>query len=72
MKTQYKTVQDIFNEIGPSSKVATILNMHQFSVDRWHRIGIAEKHWSKLMEVCDVTPIELHLINEKLRKKKSS
>jgi hypothetical protein len=66
----------IFEECGlPALVEACARNgspVGEMAILSWLKNGIPEKHWQSVMEVCDLSPVDLHEANEALRRARSA
>ncbi len=67
-----KTIEDLFRRVGGSVQIAAELNLNQYSVDRWEKTGVPEKHWKMLTEFAQIPITYLHEINEGIRAKRAA
>lgn len=45
-----KSIEDLFYNAGGSVHVAALLNVNQWTVERWRRLGIPDTYWPQLTE----------------------
>lgn len=63
-----KTVKDLFEKAGGSVHIASALNMNQWSIERWKKIGIPIFYWEVLKKKYGVTAEELLQMTKEARK----
>lgn len=63
-----KTVKELFEKAGGSVHVAAALNMNQWSVLRWQKIGVPIFYWEVLKKKYGVTAEELLQMTKEARK----
>jgi hypothetical protein len=63
-----KTLEELFKLAGGSVHVASLLNLNQYSVDRWDRNGIPQKHWGKLAAKYGLDVDTLYAISQGCKK----
>jgi len=65
--TSIKSIQDLFDLAGNAQRVASDLNIHQYTVERWRIAGVPNKYHERLAELYGATPIELYKLSQKIR-----
>ena len=66
--SKIKTVEDLIERAGGSPYIGILLNLHQYTVERWQISGhIPQKYWKQLMAAYKVSKEELE--NLTLKKK---
>lgn len=68
VREEIKNIQDFFNLAKGSVHVAAYLNLNQYTVDRWHRTGIPEKHYVLLSDKYNISIAELKHISDKAQR----
>lgn len=64
------TIEDLFREANGTVNVAVNLGLHQWTVERWRKIGIPIKYWEKLIKLYDLTPATLFAITQNQKRAK--
>jgi len=59
-----KTVQDLIDKVGGAKQLAILLDLHQFTVQRWLKSGVPQYHWSRLIKLLGVSANELFEMTE--------
>lgn len=62
------SIDDLFERAGGSIKIAALLNMNQWSVNRWVNIGIPLKYWPDIIVKFGVNEVELYAVSQKAKK----
>lgn len=63
-----KTLQDIFEIAGGSTKLAAQLDIHAYTAENWRKSGIPQKYWDTLHRLYGITPAELYVVSKNCRK----
>ena len=63
-----KSVYDLFYRAGGSVQIAALLNLNQYTVDRWVRSGVPEKYWPTLVKKFGVSREELISVSDKAKR----
>lgn len=63
-----KSVYDLFYRAGGSVQIAALLNLNQYTVDRWARSGVPEKYWPQLVKKFGVSREELISVSDKAKR----
>ncbi|CAB4203067.1 hypothetical protein UFOVP1365_58 [uncultured Caudovirales phage] len=65
-----KSINDLFYRAGGSVKIAALLELNQYTVDRWlaDGTGVPKKHYAVLCANYRTTPDELDSITAKARR----
>jgi hypothetical protein len=63
-----KSVYDLFHKAGGSVQIAALLNLNQYTVDRWTRSGIPEKYFSAIIRKYGVTREDLTAVSAKAKR----
>lgn len=66
---EFKFLEDLYCAAKGSVHIAALLNINQFTVDRWVKTGIPVKYWSILIDKYGITPAELYCITSKAKKR---
>lgn len=48
MAKKITDIEQLFKLAGGTVHIAALLNINQWTVDRWRNSGIPQKHWGKL------------------------
>lgn len=57
-----KTIQELYELAGSSTKLAAMLELHAYTVENWRRSGVPYKYWDCLMKKLNVTSDDLFRI----------
>ena len=69
-KIRIKTVYDLLESLGGAARLASRLDIHQFTVDRWIKNGIPVKYWEQIIKLSGVSAETLYIISRKANAKK--
>lgn len=67
MSTKIKSIKGLFELAGGSVHIAALLNLNQYTVDRWQRTGIPQKYWDTLTKKYGQTAETFHNLTKKAR-----
>lgn len=59
---------DLIAKAGTEERLACLFGFHTYTIQRWRKIGIPNKYWEILIKKFNLTPAELHSLNENVRK----
>lgn len=63
-----KELEEIFKRLGGPTQVALDLKCHQFTIERWRKQGIPQKHWDFLLrKLKDISVADLYTINKRIK-----
>jgi hypothetical protein len=62
-----KSMQDLYDLAGSSTRIAADLGLHQYTVDRWRISGVPNKYHEPLAKLYGATPYELYKLSQKIR-----
>lgn len=66
-----KDFADLLKLAGSFEQIAIDCGIGSFAVYQWcHRTGVPQKHWEALIKKYDLSPAELYMINQSIRKKR--
>jgi hypothetical protein len=63
----FKSIEEMFAAAGGAVHVASFLDLNQWTVERWLKYGIPDKHWAKLVKRFDTSINELHKLSQQAR-----
>lgn len=62
-----KNIEELFQKAGGSIHLAVILDLNQWTVERWQKTGVPFKYWRALMDKYKLTADELTCISHSAR-----
>ena len=63
-----RSINDLFMRAGGSVKLAALVNVNQWTVDRWVKTGIPVKHWALIIKTFGGSIEDMYNISEKARR----